>query len=64
MKFRKIQARKLAILAFGLSLFIIGTGIIIKNIPLLTGLLFIAFFTVGAFIIGGYHDPNDQNPQD
>jgi len=52
------------LLFFAFSFLTIGIGVIMKDISPLTGLFFIAFFTTGAFIIGGYHDPDDPNPQD
>ncbi len=56
--FRKEQARKLALLAFLMSLFIMAI-IVIKGGFEMMLILWLAGMTIGAYVIGGYHDPDN-----
>ena len=48
MKFRTKQAKNLAMFSFLLSLFIMGAGVVIRDIPFLIGLFFYYLFYNGS----------------
>ena len=61
LKFRKKQAKQLSLLFFGYTLLWFIVGYLVDDISITFGILMIIFFTLGAYIIGGYHNPNGGN---
>jgi hypothetical protein len=58
MQFKPSAAKETSVIFFFFSVCVFGVGYAIGDIPLTWGVPMTLFFTLGAYVIGGYRDVN------